>query len=117
MEGHSGANLIQCINAQDDSFVNKCYIKMITGDQIRMARAALRLGVRELGDLAGVAPLTVSRLENGRGAYVSTLTKIQRALEKAGVVFIDGDEPGIRLKKSSSLAAPSPRKRGKSKSK
>ncbi len=73
---------------------------MIDGDQIRMARAALRLGVRELGKLAGVAPMTISRLETGQsGGYASTMIKIQRALEKAGVVFLDGDEPGVRLKK------------------
>jgi transcriptional regulator with XRE-family HTH domain len=74
---------------------------MINGDQIRMARAALRLSVRELGKLAGVAPMTISRLETGQsGGYAKTITKIQRALEKGGVIFIDGDEPGVHLKKS-----------------
>jgi transcriptional regulator with XRE-family HTH domain len=65
-----------------------------------MARAALRLGVRDLAKLAGVAPLTISRLEAGRDAFASTLAKVQRALEAAGVVFTNGEEPGVRLKKS-----------------
>jgi transcriptional regulator with XRE-family HTH domain len=64
-----------------------------------MARAALRLGVRDLAKLAGVAPMTISRLETGRGAYVSTLAKVQRALESSGIIFTNGDEPGVRLKK------------------
>jgi hypothetical protein len=29
-----------------------------------------------------------------------TVHAIQRALEKAGVVFINGDQPGVRLKKA-----------------
>jgi transcriptional regulator with XRE-family HTH domain len=73
---------------------------MINGDQIRMGRAAARLSVRALGKLAKVAPMTVSRLENGHSeGLVKTLRKIQSALEKAGVEFIDGDAPGVRLRK------------------
>lgn len=75
---------------------------MITGDQIRMARAALRLGVRELAALAGVAAMTVTRLENNQsGGLAKTLRKVQQALETAGVEFIaeNGGGPGVRLKK------------------
>ena len=73
---------------------------MISGVHIRMARAALRLGIRDLAKLAKVAPMTISRLETGQsGGYAKTIEKIQRALEKAGVVFIDGDAPGVRLRK------------------
>jgi transcriptional regulator with XRE-family HTH domain len=72
---------------------------VITGDQIRMARAALRLGIRELAALAKVAPMTVSRLETGRsGGHAETIRKIERALEKAGIEFINGDSPGVRIK-------------------
>jgi transcriptional regulator with XRE-family HTH domain len=73
---------------------------MITSDQIRMARAALRLSIRELAGLAKVAPMTVSRLETGRsGGHADTIRKIERALEKAGIEFINGDAPGVRLRK------------------
>ena len=73
---------------------------MITSDQIRMARAALHISVRELAKIADVAAMTVTRIENGHsGGYAETLRKIQRALEKAGVEFIDGDAPGVRLRK------------------
>jgi hypothetical protein len=44
--------------------------------------------------------MTVSRLENGHSeGLVKTLRKIQSALEKAGVEFTNGDEPGVRLRK------------------
>ena len=65
-----------------------------------MARAALRLGIRDLAAMAKVAPMTISRLETGRsGGHAETLRKVQRALEKAGVEFINDDAPGVRLKK------------------
>jgi transcriptional regulator with XRE-family HTH domain len=65
-----------------------------------MARAALKISVRELGAKAKVAPMTITRIENGHsGGYAETLRKIQRALEAAGVEFIDGDAPGVRLRK------------------
>jgi len=57
---------------------------MITRLQIRMARTALRWGVRDLGRHAGVAANTVSRFENGMGTTVATLGQIQRAFESNG---------------------------------
>jgi transcriptional regulator with XRE-family HTH domain len=73
---------------------------MITPEQIRMARAALHITVRELAALAKVTPMTVTRIENGHsGGYAETLRKIQQALEKAGVEFLDGEAPGVRLRK------------------
>jgi len=75
---------------------------MITRAQVRMARAALSWGVRELGKRAGVAANTVSRYENGMGMTVKTLEQIQLALESEGIIFIRADDsggPGVRLKK------------------
>jgi transcriptional regulator with XRE-family HTH domain len=70
--------------------------------QLRMARAAVGWGVRELADKAGVTANTVTRIENGADAKQSTLEKLQRALEGAGIEFIDenGGGPGVRLQKS-----------------
>ena len=76
---------------------------MINRVQVKMARAALGWGVRDLASNAGVAANTVSRYENGADALGDTLIKIQRALEDAGVTFIDRNEdggPGVRLRKS-----------------
>jgi transcriptional regulator with XRE-family HTH domain len=69
--------------------------------QIKMARAAVGWGVRELAEKAGVTANTVTRIENGADAKQSTMDRLQRALESAGVEFIDenGGGPGVRLKK------------------
>ena len=73
---------------------------MIIRVQVRMARAALGWSVRDLASRAGLAANTVSRYENGTDAYGETLTKIQRALEDAGIIFIDENDegPGVRLR-------------------
>ncbi len=74
---------------------------MISRIQVRMARAALGWSVRDLASRAGLAANTVSRFENGSDAYGDTLAKIQRALEQAGIIFIDQIDdagPGVRLK-------------------
>jgi transcriptional regulator with XRE-family HTH domain len=65
--------------------------------QLRMARAAAGWGVRELAQKAGVAANTVTRIENGADAKQSTMDRLQRALEAAGVEFTNGGQPGVRL--------------------
>ncbi len=73
---------------------------MITRVQIKMARAALGWGVRELGARAEVAANTISRYENGGDAMGETLRKLEKTLEDAGIVFIDenGGGVGVRLR-------------------
>lgn len=74
---------------------------MITGAQLRMARAALKWGVRELARAAQVSPATVSRIEAEQPANAATIAAIRTALESAGVEFIpeNGGGPGVRLRK------------------
>lgn len=75
---------------------------MLTPDQVRMARAALRLGVRELAELANVNPGTISRFETGKGGmHAATQDAVRRALEDAGIEFVaeNGGGPGVRLRK------------------
>jgi len=64
-----------------------------------MARAAVGWGVRELAKEAGVTANTVTRIENGADAKQSTIDRMRRALESAGVEFTNGDQPGVRLTK------------------
>ena len=66
-----------------------------------MARAALGLGVRELAAAAKVSVDTVARFERGEELKERTIEALQRALEAAGVRFIDenGGGPGVRLRK------------------
>jgi transcriptional regulator with XRE-family HTH domain len=68
--------------------------------QLRMARAAVGWGVRELAEKAGVTANTVTRIENGADAKQSTIDRLQRALEAAGVEFTNSDQPGVRLTKA-----------------
>jgi transcriptional regulator with XRE-family HTH domain len=74
---------------------------MITGTQLRMARAALKLGVRELAASAKVLPATITRIEGDQPANASTLAALRAALEAAGVEFIseNGGGAGVRLRK------------------
>jgi transcriptional regulator with XRE-family HTH domain len=75
---------------------------MILPAQMRMARAALGLSVRELAERSSVAESTIHRFEAGRGGMqTGTLEKLQGALEAAGVIFVGADGgggPGVRLK-------------------
>lgn len=73
---------------------------MVTREQVKMARAALGWGVRDLAAKVGVAANTISRFENGTDTYGETLRKIRRVFEDAGIVFIDenGGGAGVRLK-------------------
>ena len=69
-----------------------------------MARAGLGWTVRELAARAGVAAATVNRFEMGRASpNRPTLTAIARALEGAGVEFLDGD--GVRVRQSAEAAS------------
>jgi DNA-binding XRE family transcriptional regulator len=81
------------------------WCKMLSSDQIRGARAILRLGQAELAESADVSLETVKRIESMEGELrirLDTLTKIKTALEKAGIEFIaeNGGGPGVRLRKA-----------------
>lgn len=63
---------------------------MITGEQIRAARALLRIEQKELSKLSGVSLPTVQRLELQRGTLrgsYRTIEAIRGALERLGIVF------------------------------
>lgn len=67
--------------------------------QIRMARAALRLGVRELAEKCGLSANTVSLIENGNVAKTTSISAIEKTLSELGVTFLPPDDkgPGIRV--------------------
>jgi len=76
--------------------------------QLRMARAAVGWGVRELAAKAGVVANTVTRIENGADAKQSTIDALRRALEAAGVEFTNGEQPGVRLTKAAAARSAEP---------
>ena len=61
---------------------------MLTRDQVKMARAVLGWGIRDLARQAGVTANTVTRYENGGNATLDTLEKLRRALGGAGITFV-----------------------------
>ena len=74
----------------------------MNGVQLRMARAALNLTVRDAAEATGVSHDTIIRIEAGQELKPSTIAKVRTALEAAGIAFIDpdGDGPGVRLRPS-----------------
>jgi transcriptional regulator with XRE-family HTH domain len=72
---------------------------VINGDRARMARAAVKMSVREVAELAKVSPSTITRLEAGLDVRNSTMEAIRRAFEAVGVEFTNGDRPGVSLKR------------------
>lgn len=79
---------------------------MITGSQIRAARALLRWSASDLAESAAIGIATVHRAEavdDFPPLNVKTLLKVQQSLEGAGVVFLASGEskdggPGCRLR-------------------
>jgi len=76
--------------------------KKVTGAQIRAGRAIARLSAGELATKAQVGVMTVRRAEatdDYPNLIPNNLDAIHRALEEAGVEFIDGELPGVRPRK------------------
>lgn len=80
----------------------------LTAEQLRAARAMLRLEQRDVAERAGVSVETVKRLEGMTGPLrttrVATVEAIRLALERAGVEF--RDDGWIRLPESAGLPKP-----------
>ena len=76
---------------------------VLTIEQIRAARGLLGWSQSKLAERAGLSLPTVKRVEIDLGLRVSeeARNKLRRALESAGVEFIDenGGGPGVRLRK------------------
>ena len=76
---------------------------MIAAPQCRAARGLLDWTQQDLADRAGVGIVTVRQFEGAvNRPRRATLEVIRRALESAGVVFIEanGGGPGVRLRKA-----------------
>ncbi len=80
---------------------------MITGPQMRAARALLGIDQKTLAELSGLSVPTIQRMEASTGnvrGVVDSLTKVIAALEGAGVELIADGAPstsggrGVRLK-------------------
>ncbi len=85
---------------------------MICPSQIRAARGLLDISQTELARLSEVGLATIKKIENSSSdlrVTVQILLRVQRALEAAGVFFLDQDAdrgPGVRLRKAPSATSP-----------
>jgi hypothetical protein len=73
-----------------------------TGNQLRAARALLDMDQGTLAKAADVNVNTIRNMEGSKdetiGANNQTMVAVQKALERAGVEFLNHDQPGVRLK-------------------
>jgi hypothetical protein len=75
---------------------------MISGAQIRAARALLNISAAQLAETSGVDWSTIQRFESFNGISKSrggTIGKVKRSLEELGIIFT-GDpvnSPGVQL--------------------
>ena len=72
--------------------------------QLRAARGLLGWSQSQLAEISDVGLSTVRRMEGSDGPLRGTaenVWKVQRALEDAGVIFIDENDegPGVRIRK------------------
>lgn len=77
---------------------------LLTSSQCRAARALIDWSREDLAAAANVAVRTISDFESERRAPINaTMAAIKRAMEGAGVIFVDenGEGPGVRLRKLS----------------
>lgn len=85
--------------------------RSLTAEQLRAARAMLRMEQSALAAASGVSVETVKRLERMQGhlseTRVATIKALRDALEAAGVEFLgeDGGGVGVRLKIRSEAVA------------
>lgn len=78
---------------------------MISGQQIKAARALLEWTQPALAAAAGLSVPTIVRMESALGpsrSVAGNVEAVKRALEDAGVIFLDADDQsglGVRLKR------------------
>lgn len=71
---------------------------MISGAQMRAARALVGIDQRKLAALSGLSLPTIQRMEASEGSVrgtVESLTRVVEALERAGVELIGENAPSI----------------------
>ncbi|MFG1277875.1 helix-turn-helix domain-containing protein [Xanthobacter autotrophicus] len=73
----------------------------LTGRQIAAARALVGLSQVEVAARANISVPTLKRMEASEGpasGMANNVAAVMRALEEAGVEFLNHGQPGVRLK-------------------
>jgi hypothetical protein len=77
---------------------------LVTGNQLKAARALVGVDQQQVADGAKVNVNTIRNMEAaGAGAITSgavTVRNVQMVLEEFGVEFLNHDQPGVRLRKA-----------------
>ncbi len=77
-------------------------MQLISGAQVRAARALLRMEQVQLAAAAGISANTVRKIEAADdvpNVRVGTIRALQAVLEAAGIIFVNSDEPGVRMRR------------------
>lgn len=75
---------------------------LATGNQLKAARSLAEMDQAALAEAAGVHVNTIRKIEAKGSAEITSgadvVGRIQRALEAAGVEFLNHGRPGVRLR-------------------
>lgn len=75
---------------------------LLWSEQIRAARALLRWEQRDLAQASLVSLATIKRIERRPGpihGQAATLRALQLTFEAVGIAFLNGGEPGVRIRR------------------
>ena len=79
----------------------KSTLKMnIDGTQVAAARRLLKMTQIELAAATGLTEKTIVKFEGGGNVRPETTEAIREALLERGIVFTNGGEPGVKLRKT-----------------
>lgn len=74
---------------------------LTTGNQLKAARALAGMDQRTLAERAQISINTVVAMEkkgaDGLTSGLPTIQAVMRALQEAGIVFLNDGQPGVRL--------------------
>lgn len=76
---------------------------LTTSNQLKAARALIGMEQARLAEVAALNVNTIRNMEAGGSGAIPgrsvNVQAVQRALEDAGVEFLNGGQPGVRLRK------------------
>jgi transcriptional regulator with XRE-family HTH domain len=88
---------------------------LVTGNQLKAARALAGVEQQQLADAASVHVNTIRKMEAKEHAEITStvhvLRRVETALEGFGVEFTNGDRPGVRLRAAPVIAKTAPPKK------
>ena len=71
----------------------------IVGEQVAAARKLLRMSLTDLAAATGLTQWTIINFEGGKNVRPETVEAIREALLARGIVFTNGDKPGLYFDK------------------